>query len=43
MTNAGVLLWTELEVPTDIVLIVGLDWCIIHDYQIQRRQMSIES
>ncbi len=39
---AGGLHWSELEGPTDIVLIVVQDLCIIPDYRIQRHQMNIE-
>ena len=39
---AGGLHWSELEGPTDIVLIAEQDWFIIQDCQIQRLQMNIE-
>ena len=39
---AGDLHWLELEEPIDIVLIVGLDWYIILDYQTQKHQMNTE-
>ena len=39
---AGGLHWSELEGPTDTVLIVVQDWCIILDCQIQKHPMNTE-
>ena len=39
---AGGLHWSELEGPTDIVLIVVQGWSIIQDYLIQKHQMNTE-